>query len=251
MKKEFYLLVLLFFLLIGVNYSFLDTKLKSAFEEDNFGIVERIIDGDTIVINGTSVRLLGINCPEKKEEFFTEAKEFLEKEILNKTIKLEFGKDKTDRYGRTLAYVFLERKNINLALVEQGLANPYFPSGKDKYSSQFYGAWKNCKTNLCIISEDECANCIKLKKFDYLKEEMIFENICSFDCDLTGWKIKDEGRKNFVFGKFVLEKFGEIKVAVNGKGDIVWGGETYVWTKTGDTLFLRDDKNRLILFETY
>ena len=81
--------------------------------------------------NKTSVRLLGINTPEKGEIYYGEAKEFLEYQVLNKTIRLENGKDKTDLYGRKLSYIFLGTKNINLELVKEGLANFYFPSGKD------------------------------------------------------------------------------------------------------------------------
>ncbi len=251
MEKEIYAIGILFLLLIIINYNFLDSKLKDFLIEKDFGVVERIIDGDTIIINGTSIRLLGINCPEKSEEFSLQAKEFLEKKILNKTIRIEFGKQKTDKYGRTLAYVFLGNENINLALIKEGFANPYFPKGQDKYSSQFYKAWKECKKNYCEKSKNKCANCIKLKKLDYNTQKVILENICSFDCNLTNWIIKDEGRKKFRFENFILKPNKEVKIVV-GKGEgLVWKGQKYVWTKTGDTLFLRDNQNRLVLYKHY
>ena len=131
-------------------------------------LVNHVIDGDTIKSNQTSIRLLGINSPEKGELYHLEAKEFLENEILNKTVLLEYGKERTDQYKRTLAYVYFENKNINLELVEKGFANYYFPSGKDYYYSDFEKAWEKCiekNINLCEKSEHICAGCIFLEEF--------------------------------------------------------------------------------------
>jgi len=229
------------------------------FDESRHMVVERIIDGDTIVVeNKTHIRLLGINTPEKAEFYYSGAKEFVEELIFNKTIKLEYGREKYDRYGRTLAYVFFENENINLKLVEKGFANFYFPSGKDKYYNSFKEAWENCisdNVNLCEKSENKCAGCVELKAFNYKKEIIILENSCEFDCELTNWEIKDEGRKKFVFPEFKLQR-KEIVSIKTGNGEnnediLFWKNETYVWTKTGDTLFLRDDVGGLVLWRSY
>ena len=110
MKKQIFLIILLVIVLFIINYSFLDSKLENFLTDSETEIVERVIDGDTIVINKTSVRFLGINTPERGEIYYSEAKEFLEEIVLNKTIKLEFGKEKYDLYKRILAYVFLREK---------------------------------------------------------------------------------------------------------------------------------------------
>jgi hypothetical protein len=86
---------------------------------------------------------------------------------------------------------------------------------------------------------------------------MIFYNQCDFNCELTNWNIKDEGRKNFIFPKFILEKGKNVKVIVskedkiNNQDEIFWIRSTYVWTKSGDTLFLRDEKGKLVLWKNY
>jgi len=255
-KREIILLIVLIIFFIFINYNFTDNAIKNFLDESETVHVERIIDGDTIVVgNDTHVRLSGINTPEKGEKYYNEAKEFLTKIILNKTIVLEYGKEKYDRYDRELAYVFYKDANINLELVDEGYANFYFPSGRDEYYDKFLRNWEHCLSNnknLCEKSKDKCADCIELKELDITKQETIFYNKCSFDCDLTNWNIKDEGRKNFIFGDFILEKNKEIKIIVGNKTNsedvLYWKGEDYVWTETGDTLFLRDEEGKLVLW---
>lgn len=258
-KKEIIILVTLLLLLFAINYSFLDSLVIKFFDESEFVHVDRIIDGDTFVFGNQSVRLLGINSPEKGEKYYDEAKELLESLILNKTVKLEFGKDKYDRYERILAYVFLNRENINKKLVEVGFANFYFPSGKDIYYNDFESSWLGCienNKNLCEKSENVCSSCIELKSLDHENEEVIFYNSCNFSCELTDWEIKDEGRKKFIFPEFILNSSVEIKVIVSEEkideeNVLTWERKDYVWTRTGDTLFLRDENKKLVLWESY
>ncbi|MBU0959608.1 MAG: thermonuclease family protein [Nanoarchaeota archaeon] len=259
-KKHMYkvLLIFLILLLVGVNYPFLDRAIKTWASNYEIGIVERIIDGDTIVVNGSTVRLLGINAPEKGERYYDEAKNFLEEQALNRIVRLEFGPEDRDRYDRKLRYVVLNNKNVNLNLVKIGLANFYFPTlgGKNKYYRDFKKAWEECvesNQGICKKSTDSCAPCIEIKSFNYKNQEVVFRNTCPFYCELEGWSIKDEGRKKFVFPSIVLEK--ELTVRVGEEEDTIntlyWKNESYVWTQTGDTLFLRDSYDRLVLWKSY
>ena len=257
--KKIFLLIGLILLLFIINYPLFDNGLEKFLQDKKTAFVERIIDGDTIVIeNKTSVRLLGINSPEKGEIYSEEAEEFLESLVLNKKIELEFGKDKYDRYHRLLAYIFVNRKNVNLELVKEGLANFYFPSGRDINYENFKKAWEDCikkNKNLCEKSKDKCAYCIEIKEFDYKNQIVIFHNKCNFNCELNGWEIKDEGRKKFIFPEFVLGNKNNVKIKI-GEGEdnsntLFWKTETYIWTKSGDTLFLRDGEKRLVLWENY
>src|SRR3989338_919373 len=201
-KTETFTLISLIVFLIAINYSWLDSLVIDSFSDDEFVKVDRVIDGDTIKSNENSIRLLGINTPEKGEKYYREAKDSLNEKILNKTVRLEYGKDKKDRYNRTLAYIFLNNENINLKQIENGFANYYFPSGKDIYYDDFKSAWENCikeNKNLCEKSKNICIECIKLKEFNYQEQEAVFYNSCNYNCNLNNWKIKDEGRKNFIF----------------------------------------------------
>jgi len=261
MKNKKVIIFLLIVILIAINYFWIDNKLTNFIIDSQYEtvVVKRVIDGDTIELdNGKKVRLLGINTPEKGEEYYHEAKNFLIDNIENKTIMLEFIDEKIDKYNRTLAYVIKDSQNINLEIVKNGLANPYFPSGKNKYYNKLNDAWNYCienNKNLCEKSLNLCADCIRLKEFDYRNEEIIFKNSCDYSCNLNNWDIKDEGRKHFKFPNVLLESGAEVHVIVANKTDngniLYWDKETYVWTQTGDTLFLRDDEGKLVLWERY
>lgn len=87
------------------------------------GTVKRIIDGDTIELeDGTTVRLVGINAPETDSPYSTKATEFAKKLVENKKIKLEYDAYTSDSFGRILAYIIIDNKNLSIELVKQGLA---------------------------------------------------------------------------------------------------------------------------------
>jgi endonuclease YncB( thermonuclease family) len=96
-------------------------------------VVERVIDGDTIVVQGVgTVRLIGIDTPEgvdprrEVQPFGREASEFTKKLTEGKTVRLEYGRERTDRYGRTLAYVYLSDGTfVNAEIVKQGYGHAY------------------------------------------------------------------------------------------------------------------------------
>ena len=95
-----------------------------------FYSVKTVYDGDTVALeDGRKIRLLGINTPEvqHKDNMANaggeDAKAWLTKKLQNTRVRLEFDAEKTDKYGRTLAHLFSEKKeHINLSLVKEGLA---------------------------------------------------------------------------------------------------------------------------------
>ncbi len=88
------------------------------------GVVERIIDGDTMVVSGVRVRLVGIDTPERGEPGYEEAKSFL-RELCppGSTVALDVDDEEPyDRYGRTLAVVYCDGVNANAELLRRGYA---------------------------------------------------------------------------------------------------------------------------------
>jgi micrococcal nuclease len=245
MKKEVKILILLFVLLLIVNYSFIDSYIEKTYRNFEVGVVERVIDGDTVIINGTSVRLLGMNSPEKGEDYFIESKNFLENETLGEVVSIHFEGQKFDKYNRKLAYLYLDGKNINLESVKNGYSNFYFPSGKNKYYKKFLAAWANCLLegkNLCEFSNEKC---ISLENWDTKNQVVELKNNCDYEVNLDGWTIKDEGRKKYTFENKIIEA-EEIIPITNEDFN-----ESYVWTKSGDSIFIRDKENKLVYFDTY
>ncbi len=254
MNKEKIILIFAIILLFVINYSFLDRLVVNFLDEKEYVEIDRVIDGDTIVVGEESVRLLGINSPEKGEEYYEEAKKFLEGLILGTNVRLEYGQPKYDKYSRILAFVFIGNTNINVELVRWGLANVYILDD-ERYEKKLRDAWEECiekNVNLCEKS-DAYVGCIEIGKF--MEQTVVFKNTCNYDCSLDGWEIKDEGRKKFIFENFVLGAGEEVSIEVgegiNTEDVLFWMNEDYVWTNTGDTLFLRDDEGLLVLWEEY
>ena len=97
------------------------------------GIVERIIDGDTLVLHGIGrVRLIGVDTPETKhpqkrvEQFGRESSEFLRRLAQGQRVTIEFDHRTHDRYGRLLAYLYLpDGRSINAEIIRQGYGFAY------------------------------------------------------------------------------------------------------------------------------
>ena len=104
--------------------------------------VDHVVDGDTLWLRKdgvlTKVRLLRVDAPESNEFGYREATQELERQLGDESsIKLEFEEERADEFGRLLAYVFVEGKNVNVALVRSGWS-PYFTRyGRGKYQSDF------------------------------------------------------------------------------------------------------------------
>ena len=79
--------------------------------------VTRVIDGDTIELSsGERGRLICIDTPERGEEGYQEAKDFLSDLVLNQEVILVKDVSEKDRYGRLLRYVYFNEIGIELGL---------------------------------------------------------------------------------------------------------------------------------------
>jgi micrococcal nuclease len=95
-------------------------------------VVTRVVDGDTahVEIDGedVTVRFIGIDTPETVapdepvECFGPEASAYTQRRLEGKRVRLEYDVEREDRYGRTLAYVWLGDELFNETLVRQGYA---------------------------------------------------------------------------------------------------------------------------------
>jgi endonuclease YncB( thermonuclease family) len=115
------------------------------------GMVERVADGDTVTVitpNQTKlrIRMFGIDAPETPKDttfpgqpFGTEAEAYLKQLVDGKRVTVEiYG---VDRYRRLLATIFVDGKDINLAMIEVGLAEVYRgPESGNPYTRPYQAA---------------------------------------------------------------------------------------------------------------
>ena len=94
--------------------------------------VERVIDGDTLVVRYQggihTVRLIGVDTPESVhpnapvEHFGAEASAFTRARLDGKTVELvvDPAGDTVDAYGRLPQFVYLDGENFNATLIREG-----------------------------------------------------------------------------------------------------------------------------------
>ncbi|WP_152394971.1 thermonuclease family protein [Paenibacillus guangzhouensis] len=110
--------------------------------------VVKVVDGDTLDVefNGKTerIRLLLVDTPETVhpskpvEPFGPEASKFAKETLSNQRVKVEFDVSERDKYGRLLAYVWIDGKMFNELLLEKGLARvAYVYPPNVKYVDQF------------------------------------------------------------------------------------------------------------------
>lgn len=110
--------------------------------------LSRVVDGDTIKVfykgKEESVRYLLIDTPESKkpgecvQPYAEKASKRNEQLIKSGKLTLEFEKSQTDKYGRLLAYVFVDGKSVQETLIKEGLGRvAYIYEPPYKYLKQY------------------------------------------------------------------------------------------------------------------
>jgi micrococcal nuclease len=120
-------------------------------------VVTRVVDGDTVEarIEGSveDVRLIGVDTPETVKPgepvqcFGAQASHFTKQRLEGERVRLVFGAERRDVYGRLLAYLYLPRPTFglpqqpqsrmrlfNAALVRRGLARTLTIPPNDRYA---------------------------------------------------------------------------------------------------------------------
>ncbi len=116
-----------------------------ALSEETAYQVKRVVDGDTIVLgNNARVRLIGADTPETVkpnwpvEPWGPEATRFTRDFLAGGTVQLQLDRERVDKYGRFLAYVWVDDRMLNEELIRAGLARAktqyrYSPSMKGRF----------------------------------------------------------------------------------------------------------------------
>ena len=99
------------------------------------GKVTKVLDGDTVDILvadalPTRIRFAQIDAPEKSQEFGPEAKQTLSDLVLGKVVSVDF--ESRDGYGRVIGLVKFNDVEVNLLMVQVGLAWVYLEYSHDQ-----------------------------------------------------------------------------------------------------------------------
>ncbi len=133
---------------------------------DRLHLVTEVIDGDTIVVNGSNrVRFIDIDAPERDECYYSESKQALKSLIEGEYVRLEKDISGVDGYGRLLRYVFLPQEElmddifVDNYMLKQGLADirdlsqdrryrSILISGRNEAVASNKGMWEACEQEL-------------------------------------------------------------------------------------------------------
>lgn len=121
--------------------------------------VIRVVDGDTLHVSvgcvDTDVRLIGVNTPETVDPgkpvecYGPEASARTHQLLDGHSVYLEYdpAQGRHDRYGRTLAYVWLAHRLVNRNLIMHGYGHAETQYGSYRYESSFLAAEHTAQTH--------------------------------------------------------------------------------------------------------
>lgn len=133
---------LLFFILLGMAWRAFASD-GDIWQKHQYTVV-RITDGDTFVATDGNiqfkVRIAGIDTPEKAQSYGKVAKAALSTLLTGSTVSIKTVGNGMDQYGRILGIVFVDKRDVALEMIQQGLGTYYrprcndFPADKNAYN---------------------------------------------------------------------------------------------------------------------
>ncbi|HEX16778.1 MAG TPA: hypothetical protein ENF44_06615 [Deltaproteobacteria bacterium] len=230
------------------------------------GMVQRVVDGDTVVlVGGEVIRYLGVNCPERGEPFWREATELNRRLVAGRKVRLELEEEiRRDRYGRMLAYVYCDGLFVNGELLRRGMAHLFCLQPLKLYQDLFslqesarergIGIWGRGGFRGPLKITSLLANAPGDDRLNLNGEYLRVCNISSRPVKLKGFSIEDRQGHHYTFPGGVL-KPGFTAVLHSGQGrDVMegfqlvfyWRSPHPIWNNKGDTAYLFDPQGRLI-----
>lgn len=154
--------------IVFLSFIFLLTSIYAERKEVTF---ESCVDGDTIKVlmdgKKTTVRFLAVDTPETKhpkkgvEPYGKEASDYTCNRIKTaKKLEIEYddGSSKTDKYARTLGWVFTDDSLLQKELIQKGYAKVAYLYGDYKYTEELQKEEEKAKKSKLGIWSDEIQN---------------------------------------------------------------------------------------------
>jgi len=144
-KKVLTIIALVFLLGCASGIEWVDPGAK-----ETTALVHYVADGDSIVIRYAikceddgeikyihRIRYIGIDTPEYNAPYYQAARALNKSLVHGKRIRLEFDREKVDRYKRLLAYVYVGDTFVNAEMVRRGYARANRIDPNTKYADLF------------------------------------------------------------------------------------------------------------------
>ena len=112
------------------------------------GVVNRVVDGDTLEVNGERIRLVLVDAPERATRFGPAATEFLRElcPVGSTALVDQDDLQRTDDYGRMLAVVWCGETRVNEAILRAGHARLYRRfCGQSEFGAEPWAAGLGCE----------------------------------------------------------------------------------------------------------
>lgn len=267
--------------------------------------VVRVVDGDTLEVafpdgHTETVRLLGVDTPEVHvavdpgefegivdtdagrdwlRDWGHKASEFARVQIGGSTVRIAVDPeaDRRGSYGRLLVYVYVDGRNFNRHLIEQGYARLYdsafskrdaFASAERTAREKGVGLWNfdgatastpatavtdgAVSLRVAEIHADAAGNDHENENDEYV----VLENAGTTAVGLTGWTLGDAAGHTFTFPNGFSLGPGETVTIRTGSGTnttdtLYWGSDSAIWNNGGDDIILRDPDGEIVLVREY
>jgi endonuclease YncB( thermonuclease family) len=166
-----------------------ETSARPAADHGAMSGVARVIDGDTIAIDGRNIRLEGIDAPEQGQtcgrRFFgtwrcgAAAAEALEELVAGRTVVCESRGD--DKYGRMLGICFVDGVDVNARMVLDGYAWAFV-----KYSKTYVREETEARANRAGIWTGRSDPPWVYREKRWAGAEQVAPNGCAIKGNVTG-----------------------------------------------------------------
>ena len=193
--------------------------------------VTSVYDGDTFTLDtGDRVRLRWVNTPEMKpnEDYGPEARDFAASLLQGKQVELLYGKTLRDGYGRLIAGVTVDGKNLSIELLKQGLAHMFvippdatdlapFIAAQEAARAARRGVWSTSRYQGSLHITSFHANADGDDRENVNGEYLRVCNVSADAIDLSGYYITDISGNKFQFPQLVVPAGFTFKLH-SGKG---------------------------------
>lgn len=244
------------------------TRLSDAPAPPEYATVTSVYDGDTITLDTRDkVRLKWVNTPELKppEDYGPEARELTATLTLQKRVRL-LSDGSRDGYGRILAGIEVDGKNLSVALLEAGLGHlfviPPDPTdlgallaAQEKARKARRGVWSTERFQGALHITSFHANADGDDRENVNGEYLRICNISPSPLDLSGYRIADISGRSWELPKAILPVGHTFKLH-SGRGqnlvdptaqmELFLGSGDPIWNNGEDRATLYDRYGRVV-----